>query len=134
MNLRDAILSANDLPKKPITAWGINFFIRALSAADAELYMADIQPARHKDEDDESYAARRALAQRNFRARLIVFCAVDENGQRVFKDEDADALGQKSGIEVGKVFQAITELNGNLEEATKNSDAGPTGDSTSASA
>lgn len=60
----------------------------------------------------------------NARAKLAAKCMVDENGQRLFTDEDVLELGRKSAaaldrvIEVAKRLSAMNE--GDLEKLTDN--------------
>ena len=61
----------------------------------------------------------------NMRARLVGLTVVDETGQRLFTDEEADLLGAKSGAALDRVFAISQKLNGlsgaDVEELTKNS-------------
>lgn len=60
----------------------------------------------------------------NMRGRLLAFSAVDEAGNRLFTDEDAIALGQKSAKALERCVKVIQRLNGltdrDLEDAKKN--------------
>ena len=49
---------------------------------------------------------------KNLRSRLVVLCAVDESGKRIFNDSDADALGKKSAAAVDRLFTAASKHNG----------------------
>jgi len=48
----------------------------------------------------------------NIRARFAVLTLVDENGQRLFSDDDADALGQKSAKALDRILPVAQRLNG----------------------
>ncbi len=69
------------------------------------------------------------------RAKLAALCAVDDNGQRLFTDADADWLGQKSASALSRVFNAACELNAlfpkDVAELEKNSEATASANSTS---
>jgi hypothetical protein len=58
------------------------------------------------------------------RARLVALCAVDDKGQRLFTAEHIEALTEKSGKAMDRVFQAASDLNflavGNIEALEKN--------------
>lgn len=60
----------------------------------------------------------------NVRARLVARCIVDAEGQRLFSDEDAEALGAKSGAALDRVAKVCQRLNGlsdgDVEAARKN--------------
>lgn len=52
---------------------------------------------------------------RNIRARLTVLTACDENGDRIFTDADADALGEQADHEtLDLIFEAARKLNKTL--------------------
>jgi hypothetical protein len=53
----------------------------------------------------------------NFRARLAVFCCVDKDGKRIFKDSDIAALGEKSGWALNRIFEAASKLNKLTEDS-----------------
>ena len=61
---------------------------------------------------------------------LVVICTVDENGDRVFTDEDVEAVGRKSANALDTIVSAARELNApgeeDVEELSKNSK--PSGD------
>jgi hypothetical protein len=71
----------------------------------------------------------------NFRARLIVMCAVNEDGQRLFSRADLKRLGEKSSKALDRVFTKCSEMNGftdnDVESLTEGFDDGPSEDSTS---
>lgn len=71
----------------------------------------------------------------NFRARLIVMCAVDPDGNRIFSRADINRLGAKSAKALDRVFTECNKLNGFSEEdvadMTEGFDSGPNGGSTS---
>ena len=64
----------------------------------------------------------------NIRARLCLLCMVDENGERLFQEEDTFPLGGKSAAALDRIFTVAQRLNGlrdeDVEELAKNSNAG----------
>jgi hypothetical protein len=62
---------------------------------------------------------------------------VDETGERIFGDKDMDALGQKNGIILDRLYDKAQEvnglLNGSVEERSKNSESAESEDSISSS-
>ena len=48
----------------------------------------------------------------NARARLLVRCLVDENGERLFTDADAAELGKTWCAPLDKLFEVAKRLNG----------------------
>lgn len=73
----------------------------------------------------------------NFRARLITWCAVDEEGNRLFNAGDVKMLGAKSAKALGRVFDKCQEMNGlsdsDIDELTEDFGDGPNEPSTSGS-
>ena len=71
----------------------------------------------------------------NIRARLCLLCMVDENGDRLFQDEDTYPLGGKSAAALDRIFTVAQRLNGltdaDVEEIKKNSPAAQNGASVS---
>lgn len=131
MNLltRDAVLESDDLPHKdvPVPEWGGLVRVRTLTAAERDAFEQSLAAG---DGDKANLA--------NIRARLCALCMVDEAGGRLFTDDDAARLGAKSGQALDRVFAAAQSLNAMGKAAgdamEKNSIAGQTGASTSASA
>ncbi len=125
---REQILAAVDLPREEvyIAEWAGSVWVRTLSAAERDALEAASVQARGKD---------RSVNLANLRARLAVLCLVDEQGQRLFTDTDAVALGQKSAKALARVYDVAARLNGlsaeDVEELAKNSEPGPSGASAS---
>ena len=62
---------------------------------------------------------------KNLRARMLVKCLTDDDGNRLFRDEDAAELGKVWGAMLDKAFVVAIKLNvyspKDLEELEKNS-------------
>ena len=88
---KDAILVADDLPREAveIKEWGGTVYVRSMSAAERDEWEASWLA-----DDGKPKTARERL--KNLRARLAVLVLVDDSGNRLFADEDADALGKKA--------------------------------------
>lgn len=67
----------------------------------------------------------------NIRARLCLLCLVDENGERLFQEEDTFPLGGKSAAALDRIFQVAQRLNGlrdaDIEELAGESSAAQNG-------
>jgi hypothetical protein len=61
---------------------------------------------------------------KNIRAKLVALTVVDEEGNRIFSDSDASALGKKSAAALDRVFEVAQRLSGlrpeDVEELSKN--------------
>lgn len=100
---RDQILGVIDvtIQKVEVKEWGGEIFIRSMSAADRESLAQSISGEGNK----------------NTMARAVALCVCDEQGKRLFTNNDASALGDKSASAMDRVFKAIVKLNGMGEEA-----------------
>jgi hypothetical protein len=98
---RDDIFAASDLPTVPVDVpeWGGRIFVRSLTAEE--------QDALQRSEQ----------GMENINARLVAYCAVDENGGRLFVDADYAALAKKSAAAMARVVVAIGKLNATTLEA-----------------
>jgi hypothetical protein len=73
--------------------WGNSIYIRVLSADD----QADLAEGTEAKE---------------MPLQVILHCLVDEDGERIFSDEDRVALGQFPFPEIMQVFGKVAKLNG----------------------
>lgn len=81
---------------------------------------------------------KREVDPKYLRARLVALCLVDESGNRLYADNEVKACSDTLGAGVlNKLFEAAQKLNGlepdAVEDATKNSESDPEGDSLSGS-
>lgn len=98
---KDLILSAQDLPAEvvPVPEWGGEVRIRTMTGTERDAF-----------EQSLSLDGQRKLD--NLRARLLAKVIVDDNGARLFSDEDAAALGGKSSAALNRCFDVAQRLNG----------------------
>lgn len=106
---RDEILKLNDLPVEEVYVpeWDAWVRVRGLTGAERDRFEQSIVEQRGK-------ATRMNL--RNIRAKLVALTVVDEQGNRVFSDEDAEALGRKSASALNRVFEVAQRLSGLRQE------------------
>lgn len=129
------ILGAEDVQTRtvPVPEWGGDVIVRGLTGADRDAYEASLNQMRPKPDGTRELV----LVRDNARAKLLVKCLIDENGNRLFKETDAPALGKKSGAVLDRLYDVATDLSGMSDEAQKelegNSDAAQSGDSSSSS-
>jgi hypothetical protein len=55
---------------------------------------------------------KRDFVMRNLRAKLVAYCCIDEDGRRLFTDEDAIALGAVRADVIDKLFGVAQRLSG----------------------
>jgi len=104
---RDAILKAEDLPRETIIVpeWGgLAVTVRALTGAEHDSYTASSM--------DVSDGKTVRFIQENQKARFLVRCIVDHDGRRLFSDEDAQELGNKSSVAIDRLYEVARQLNG----------------------
>ena len=103
---RDDILGLNDLPTEDvlIPEWGNKYVrVRGLTAAERDAFEASIVRRRGQ---------RTEVDTRNMRAKLVALCVVDEQGNRLFTDEDVEVLGRKSAAALDRIFEVAQRLSG----------------------
>ena len=133
MNLlsKTAILTAQDLQTEDVEVpeWGGAVRVRSFTGRERDAFEASMVRGDGRD---------RRVDLTNMRARLVGLTVIDESGQRLFTDEEADLLGAKSGAALDRVFAIAQKLNGlsgaDVEEFSKNSNGVPSAVSTSDSA
>lgn len=110
-----------------IPEWQGSVRVKALTAAERDQFE---QAAL-----DQRSTGKTKLNAANLRARLAVLACVDEDGARLFSDDDAVMLGTKSAAAVDRIFDVAATLagilDGDLEELLGNSGTAPTGGSAS---
>ena len=118
---RKSILAADDVRKEKIAVpeWGGDVFLRVLTGTD-------------RDRFEESYSEQKMKA---FRIRFLLLALCDEAGKRLFNDDEAGILGDKSSVVINRLFEAGWKLNAFTQEAVdalgEDSEAAPNGVSTS---
>jgi len=102
---RDEILGINDLPTEDVFVpeWNTWVRVRGLTGAERDQFEQSIVETRGKNTK---------VNLRNIRAKLVVLCCVDEQGNRIFRDEDAEVLGRKSAVALNRVFEVAQRLAG----------------------
>lgn len=123
---RDEIFACDDLPSKTILVkgWGNKEIrIRALSAKAAEEVQHELREKLQRakatvdaapDGDARKAAVKEVVGDLfssvDYMARICVRAIVDEQGNRIFTDADADRLKEKSPIVLNYIFNQINAL------------------------
>jgi hypothetical protein len=113
---KEQILSAQDIEKKevPVPEWGGSVMVYGLTLAEKDIW-------------NSSVMANGKASMTGATASLCSLCIRNEDGSRMFTDDDVDALGSKSAIALNRVFQVAQKLSGigldEVEETVKNSEA-----------
>ena len=111
---KDQILSAEDLPlhKADVPEWGGELYIRGMDGKerdefDMELY-SDSKATDDSDDLDDSNNTNMSF----FRARLLVRCIRDVDGNRIFTNDEYELLANKSGAALERLFPLAQRLSG----------------------
>jgi len=109
---KEAILGADDAEFDEVDCpeWGGTVRIRSISGAQRDSFEAGIREGKGKDAD---------VNLRNLRAKLIVLCAVDENGRKLFTTTDIGDLGKKNAKPIDRLFDACRKIVGMSEDDVK---------------
>jgi len=111
---RDTILDSVDLPMELVSVpeWGGDLYVRTLNGTERDQFEQSMVGKKNKTNLD------------NVRARFAVLTICDESGTRLFRANDAEALGKKSAAALDRVFSVAQRLNGfsaeDAEELAKN--------------
>jgi hypothetical protein len=93
---REQIIAAR-ADRKPVLhdvpEWGGSVYLRVLSAAD-QVALSD------------------GVEAKDMPLLVLVHCIVDDDGQRIFGDDDVDELGQEQFPIIMRVFAAAAKING----------------------
>lgn len=125
---RNQILDAKDLQTEdvPVPEWGGEVRIRMLTGEERDAYEASMVELKK----DGSAKANRE----NVRARLLVLCIVNEQGEQMFNRADIKLLGRKSAKALERVINKVNEMNGisekDIEELAEGFDSAPSEGST----
>lgn len=111
----------------PVRAWdGALVRIQSMTAAERDNFEDSVQKTDPKS--GKSYTDLR-----NARAKLCVLTMVDDQGKRLFGDEDVKAVGQLDASAINEIFEETSAFNGilkkDIEELVGNSRATDTDDS-----
>jgi len=118
---REQILASRK-DRKPapleVPEWGGEVYVRVLSAKDQAELSDGVKPAEMP-------------------IRVLLHCLVNESGQPILKEEDAEALAEEDFPVILRVFAFAAKLNGlstkELEEAMENFGPSPNGPKSSES-
>jgi len=102
MNLRDQIKAAEDLPHEPVecSGWGVTVHVATMTGKERDNFEYDVSKATRKNDN------------RGLKLRLVMLTACDEKGERLFANDDAEWLEQKSAKEIDRLANVALRING----------------------
>lgn len=109
---RQQIVDADDVEYDTVSCpeWGGDVRIRSIKGRQRDEYEQSLVEQRGND---------RRMNLRNARAKLIILCAVDEDGRPLFTADDVRALGAKNAKPLDRLFDACRKLTGLSEDDVK---------------
>jgi hypothetical protein len=116
---KDQILEADDLKRETIATpeWGGDVLVRELRGRERDAF------------EEGSMDKQRNISMANMRARLVAMSAIDEEGERLFSNKEAAALGDKSATALNRLFEVCCRLSGitesDVDKLEGNSEAAP---------
>lgn len=109
--IRAAILGSDDLPREAVDVpWelsGEKVYVQALTAKQKDWYLA------------QAFQGDKRVWGDNVTAEFLVKVIVTEKGERIFTDEDAEKLGEKSSEVLDKLSEIALRLSGMNKEGAK---------------
>ena len=115
---KQTILNVQDLQTEDvdIPEWGGKVRVRGMTGRERDIWeQQNLKNAGTK---------KQRIDMDNIRARMCVMCIVDDNGQRIFDDSDAEELGQKNAgpiVKIADVAQRLSEITyADVEQLAKN--------------
>ena len=104
----DELAALTDVPKEAVELPGIGcVYVRGMSGKERDHWENALMVGR---------GAHRRVDTRNARARLAVRCLVDEQGQRLFADHDAERVGNIRADLLQRIFNVAQRLSGVSDE------------------
>jgi hypothetical protein len=102
---REQILAARDVAAREldIPEWGGRIRLRAMTGVDRDEYMTALAAAQKAGEEGQRWHRLMAL--------LVVLCAVDADGNRIFERDDAESLAAKSAAVLERISGEIQAIN-----------------------
>ena len=116
----DRLLTASDIIKADdvyvervdVPEWGGHIFVKLMSGTEKEAYVDSVRQLVGVGK-----TASYKFILKGSGAKLVAATACDDNGKRIFRDEDVEALGRKSHKAMRRVIDAAGRLNGLSDDA-----------------
>lgn len=83
------------------------YILRGMTGAERDAFEASCFEGKGK---------RRDFSMKNLRAKLVACCVIDEDGARLFSDEDAAVLGEIRADILDRLFSVAQRLSGLRQE------------------
>jgi hypothetical protein len=120
------ILTADDIKRELVTVpeWGGDVLVRGMTGAERDKFESGI-----REQKNNGFVLNLA----NVRAKLSSLTICDEDGKRLFSEQDVQALSGKSASALQRIFAVAQKLSGigdeDVQELMGEMTANPTSDS-----
>src|SRR5215469_5956657 len=103
---RDDILKAEDngTEEVEVPEWGGTVLVRGMTGRERDEFETSMM--------ERGRGGRMVPNTANTRAKLVARCVIDDEGKRLFTAADVQALGDKSGAAIDRVFEVAVRLSG----------------------
>lgn len=103
---REDILNAVDIKSETVSVpeWGGEVYVRGMTGAERDRFEGSIIEMKS--------GGKQSFNMENVRAKLCQFCICDENGKRLFAENDVAALAKKSALALQRVYDVAAKLSG----------------------
>lgn len=106
---KSVLLGATTVPRETvrIPELGGEVIVRGMTGAERDAFEVSLVEGRGRN---------RQANLKNLRAKLIAFCCVSETGERVFTNEDVEALGTVRADVLNRIYNVAQKLSGITDE------------------
>jgi len=105
MLTRDQILKAKDIPMEKVSVpeWGGEVMVKGLSGKERDWFELSVFEQKGRNQK---------VNMANLRAKLASLSICDEEGNRLFSEDDVEELAKKSAVALQRVFSIAQRLSG----------------------
>ena len=102
---KEKILAAQDLQVKEVNVpeWGGAILVRGLTGTERDKFESSVLRGQGRN---------MSVNMENLRSKLVAMSVVDQEGKRLFSDQDALELGKKSAVVLNRIFGIAQALSG----------------------
>jgi len=106
---RDAVLAATSVPIETVKVpeLGGEVRVRGMTGTERDAFEASCVQGRGRKRD---------FNMQNLRAKMVAYCCVDDDGRRLFTDQDLDRLGAIRADVLDRLFGVAQRLSGMRDE------------------
>lgn len=114
------ILSAKDITTQEVEVpeWGGTVIVRSLTGAERDQYEQSVMKMKKTGRKGRGPMRMEPQLQ-GARARLVVLACVDQDGNRLFKDNQVSDLSKKNSAPLNRVFDVAAAMSGLSDESVE---------------